>query len=184
MELAVQQHSVYGGYEALICAAKYVAPMVSIRFGEEWGVSRSELVDVALTEYAVDALIALAPQRAELLMQSLAELRLVECLEVAAGRPPPTQSDQRALWQRLWRAWQQLSSALSSNTLPKPEWEAMRSKAKRSDAATRELARAEAEAQGLKRCGLTSCGAEEVHAAQISRCSACKSVFYCRKEHR
>jgi hypothetical protein len=45
-------------------------------------------------------------------------------------------------------------------------------------------AAATAAARGLLHfCALHSCGAQEVHASQFKRCSACLSVVYCCKEH-
>jgi hypothetical protein len=38
-------------------------------------------------------------------------------------------------------------------------------------------------ARGLHFCALHTCGAQEVHASQFKRCSACLSVVYCCKEH-
>jgi hypothetical protein len=49
----------------------------------------------------------------------------------------------------------------------------------RADAA----AAATAATRGLHFCALRSCGAQEVHASQFKRCSACLSVVYCCKEH-
>jgi hypothetical protein len=40
-----------------------------------------------------------------------------------------------------------------------------------------------AAARGLHFCALPTCGAQEVHASQYKRCSACLSVVYCCKEH-
>jgi hypothetical protein len=36
---------------------------------------------------------------------------------------------------------------------------------------------------GLRLCALHTCGAQEVHASQFKRCSACSGVVYCCKEH-
>jgi hypothetical protein len=44
-------------------------------------------------------------------------------------------------------------------------------------------AAATAAARGLHFCALPACGAQEVHASQFKRCSACLSVVYCCKEH-
>jgi hypothetical protein len=44
-------------------------------------------------------------------------------------------------------------------------------------------AAATAAARGLHFCALHSCGAQEVHASQFKRCSACRNVVYCCKEH-
>jgi hypothetical protein len=44
-------------------------------------------------------------------------------------------------------------------------------------------AAANATARGLHFCALRTCGAQEVHASQFKRCSACLSVVYCCKEH-
>jgi hypothetical protein len=44
-------------------------------------------------------------------------------------------------------------------------------------------AAASAAARGLHFCALVSCGAQEVHASQFKRCSACSGVVYCCKEH-
>jgi hypothetical protein len=44
-------------------------------------------------------------------------------------------------------------------------------------------AAATAAARGLHFCALPTCGAQEVHASQFKRCSACLSVVYCCKEH-
>jgi hypothetical protein len=44
-------------------------------------------------------------------------------------------------------------------------------------------AAATAAAHGLRVCALGTCGAQEVHASQFKRCSACLSVAYCCKEH-
>jgi hypothetical protein len=44
-------------------------------------------------------------------------------------------------------------------------------------------AAATAAARGLHFCALHTCGAQEVHASQFKRCSACLSVVYCCKEH-
>jgi hypothetical protein len=44
-------------------------------------------------------------------------------------------------------------------------------------------AAATAAARGLHFCALRACGAQEVHASQFKRCSACLSVVYCCKEH-
>ncbi len=44
-------------------------------------------------------------------------------------------------------------------------------------------AAATATARGLHFCALHTCGAQEVHASQFKRCSACLSVVYCCKEH-
>jgi hypothetical protein len=38
-------------------------------------------------------------------------------------------------------------------------------------------------ARGLRICALPACGAQEVHASQFKRCSACLGVVYCCKEH-
>jgi hypothetical protein len=46
-----------------------------------------------------------------------------------------------------------------------------------------DTAAATAAARGLHFCALRSCGAQEVHASQFKRCSACLSVVYCCKEH-
>jgi hypothetical protein len=37
--------------------------------------------------------------------------------------------------------------------------------------------------RGLRSCGLASCGAKEAHVDHFKRCSACKTVVYCCKEH-
>jgi hypothetical protein len=37
--------------------------------------------------------------------------------------------------------------------------------------------------RGLRSCGLASCGATEVHVDHFKRCSACKTIVYCCKEH-
>jgi hypothetical protein len=42
---------------------------------------------------------------------------------------------------------------------------------------------ATAAARGLHFCALQTCGAQEVHASQFKRCSACSGVLYCCKEH-
>jgi hypothetical protein len=47
----------------------------------------------------------------------------------------------------------------------------------------RATAAAAAAARGLHFCALHACGAQEVHASQFKRCSACLSVVYCCKEH-
>jgi hypothetical protein len=44
-------------------------------------------------------------------------------------------------------------------------------------------AAATAAARGLHFCALHTCGAQEVHASQFKRCSACSGVVYCCKEH-
>jgi hypothetical protein len=44
-------------------------------------------------------------------------------------------------------------------------------------------AAATAAARGLRLCALHTCGAQEVHASQFKRCSACSGVVYCCKEH-
>jgi hypothetical protein len=44
-------------------------------------------------------------------------------------------------------------------------------------------AAATAAARGLHFCALRACGAQEVHASQFKRCSACSGVVYCCKEH-
>jgi hypothetical protein len=44
-------------------------------------------------------------------------------------------------------------------------------------------AAATAAARGLHFCALRACGAQEVHASQFKRCSACSDVVYCCKEH-
>jgi hypothetical protein len=44
-------------------------------------------------------------------------------------------------------------------------------------------AAATAAARGLRICALHSCGAQEAHASQFKRCSACLSIVYCCKEH-
>jgi hypothetical protein len=44
-------------------------------------------------------------------------------------------------------------------------------------------AAATAAARGLHFCALPTCGAQEVHASQFKRCSACSGVVYCCKEH-
>ncbi len=44
-------------------------------------------------------------------------------------------------------------------------------------------AAATAAARGLHFCALHTCSAQEVHASQFKRCSACLSVAYCCKEH-
>jgi hypothetical protein len=44
-------------------------------------------------------------------------------------------------------------------------------------------AAAAAAARGLHFCSLHTCGAQEVHASQFKRCSACSGVVYCCKEH-
>jgi hypothetical protein len=44
-------------------------------------------------------------------------------------------------------------------------------------------AAATAAARGLHFCALHACGAQEVHASQFKRCSACSGVVYCCKEH-
>jgi hypothetical protein len=44
-------------------------------------------------------------------------------------------------------------------------------------------AAATAAARGLRFCALPTCGAQEVHASQFKRCSACSGVVYCCKEH-
>ena len=41
-------------------------------------------------------------------------------------------------------------------------------------------AKAEKDAPGLRSC--THCGAQEIHAAQFKRCSACKTVVFCKKD--
>jgi hypothetical protein len=48
---------------------------------------------------------------------------------------------------------------------------------------TTDTAAATAAARGLHFCALGTCGAQEVHASQFKRCSACLSVVYCCKEH-
>ena len=37
--------------------------------------------------------------------------------------------------------------------------------------------------RGLRSCGLASCGAKEAHVDHFKRCSACKTVVYCCREH-
>jgi hypothetical protein len=37
--------------------------------------------------------------------------------------------------------------------------------------------------RGLRSCGLASCGAKEAHVDHFKRCSACKTIVYCCKEH-
>jgi hypothetical protein len=37
--------------------------------------------------------------------------------------------------------------------------------------------------RGLRSCGLASCGAKEAHVDHYKRCSACKTIVYCCKEH-
>jgi hypothetical protein len=44
-------------------------------------------------------------------------------------------------------------------------------------------AAATAAERGLHFCALHTCGAQEVHASQFKRCSACSGVVYCCKEH-
>jgi hypothetical protein len=46
-----------------------------------------------------------------------------------------------------------------------------------------DTAAATAAARGLHICALPTCGAQEVHASQFKRCSACSGVIYCCKEH-
>lgn len=46
------------------------------------------------------------------------------------------------------------------------------------------VARNEAAAAGqLKRCSLASCGVEEAHIAQFSKCAVCRAAVYCCTEH-
>ena len=44
--------------------------------------------------------------------------------------------------------------------------------------------RHEAAASGqLRSCALAGCGAQEAHVSQFGKCSACKTVSYCCREH-
>jgi len=47
----------------------------------------------------------------------------------------------------------------------------------------REAADARQEKRGLRSCGLASCGAKEAHVSHFKGCGACKTVFYCCREH-
>ena len=44
-------------------------------------------------------------------------------------------------------------------------------------------AAADAERLGLRRCALASCGATEAHALHFKRCTGCRAVVYCCREH-
>jgi len=46
-----------------------------------------------------------------------------------------------------------------------------------------EAANARQARRGLRSCGLASCGAKEAHVNHFKRCSACKTIVYCCKEH-
>jgi hypothetical protein len=47
----------------------------------------------------------------------------------------------------------------------------------------REAADARQARRGLRSCGLDSCGATEAHLDHFKRCSACKAIVYCCREH-
>ena len=46
-----------------------------------------------------------------------------------------------------------------------------------------EAANARQARRGLRSCGLASCGAKEAHVSHFKGCGACKTVFYCCREH-
>ena len=56
--------------------------------------------------------------------------------------------------------------------------ESMKNQTRRGEAAVERTAR-----RGLRSCGLASCGAKEAHVDHFKRCSACKTIVYCCKEH-
>jgi hypothetical protein len=84
-------------------------------------------------------------------------------------------------WQaRIFAAWRRLQS---SGVLQRRGILHGASIAEADRARTNDTAAATAVARGLHFCALPSCGAQEVHASQFKRCSACLGVVYCCKEH-
>jgi hypothetical protein len=81
---------------------------------------------------------------------------------------------------RILDAWRrlQISGALQRRNIV----ERMRS-ATEVAASVVATAAATAAARGLHFCALHTCGAQEVHASQFKRCSACSAAVYCCKEH-
>jgi hypothetical protein len=84
-------------------------------------------------------------------------------------------------WQaRILAAWRRLQS---SGVLQRRGILRAMSVAEAELAHANATAAATAAARGLHFCALRACGAQEVHASQFKRCSACLGVVYCCKEH-
>jgi hypothetical protein len=109
----------------------------------------------------------------ERLLVHLARLTLVE------GRIVSNHLDLQAM-SLLVEAWRrvELSGAVAMRRLDEAEIDLAAS----CDACL-SAAAADVAARGLRECALAGCGAREVHVAQFKRCSACRTVFYCCREH-
>jgi hypothetical protein len=81
---------------------------------------------------------------------------------------------------RILAAWRRLQS---SGVLQRPGIQQGVSLVMADDTRVAANAAATAAAQGLRVCALHTCGAQEVHASNFKRCSACSGVVYCCKEH-
>jgi len=78
-------------------------------------------------------------------------------------------------WQRLQR-----SGVLEARGLLAERWRLAASTFHDKAVASIQAAMA---APGLRSCALAGCGAKEAHTKHFKRCSACKGVVYCSKEH-
>ena len=86
------------------------------------------------------------------------------------------------LVQLLVDAWQRLqrSGVLEARGILDESWRLEASTLRDMQAAAIDAAMA---APGLRSCALAGCGAKEAHPQHFKRCSACKLVVYCSKEH-
>jgi hypothetical protein len=171
----------YVGYEAYMHTARialeFCADATDVDFARTLNLPLAEATAVACSAFVKRAFDMIQLRRAG--GSSMAEATLVRNARFNIDE------QQRFLATCEWRArilaaWRRLQS---SGVLQRRG--IMRGEDSASEAATRlaTTAVAAAAARGLHVCALHTCGAQEVHASQFKRCSACLSVVCCCKEH-
>jgi len=171
------------GYELCLHAARDVLGMLQnvLFFADQCSATQLQ----SFAQFFVLALDLMPlPRRFDGILQ--AEVNLVEMLSTAIADASGVPDIQRRgldarLVQQLTDAWQRLqrSSVLETRGIV----EAIRRRGTSDRDAFDAVVDAAMSAPGLRSCALAGCGAKEAHPQHFKRCSACKGVVYCSKEH-
>jgi hypothetical protein len=174
------------GYNTFLNAAYF--SMCLLRNARWFAAECSATQFEAFTQHVVHATDLMQQPRGHSTTALIAEIQFADKLPSAfvadASGVPYVQSRglEAPLVQLLTDAWQRLqrSGVLEARGLLNERWRLEMSATSDKYTAANRAAMA---APGLRSCALAGCGAKEAHPQHFKRCSACKGVVYCSKEH-
>jgi hypothetical protein len=171
--------SAYGGYNAYTSTAQLTLQLcafVTHAFSAQM-LNLSEATAVACSAFVESAFDMLQLRTGD---GRMAEVALVRNVQIGIEEQQRFRATCEEWHARILAAWRRLQS---SGVLQRRGILRAMSGIMAHNAHQTATAAASAAARGLHFCALHACGAQEVHASQFKRCSACSGVVYCCKEH-